>query len=71
MIRYNGAAPESVECVRSAKGFWDGRGWAIDSEGALQYPAHTGRAEVIRQIIEQQTGTKCWVVAPRPEAVGC
>jgi hypothetical protein len=71
VVHFRDAGPESVECVRSAKGLWDGRGWVADAGDALQDPTGTGRAEVIRGIIEQQTGVRCWVVALRPEAVGC
>jgi hypothetical protein len=62
---------ESVECVRSARGLWDGRGWVADPAAALQYPPGTGRAEAARGIVEEQTGLRCWVVALRPEAVAC
>lgn len=67
----NGSGGESAECVRSARGLWDGRGWAADAGDALVYPAGTGRAEVARGIVEEQTGVRCWVVALRPEAVYC
>lgn len=63
--------PEGPECVRSARGLWDGRGWVDDPDAALQYPAGTGRAEAACRIVEQQTGLACRVVALRPEAVGC
>jgi hypothetical protein len=62
---------ESVECVRSSKGLWDGRGWAAHAGDALQYPPGTGRAEVACRIVEEQTGLRCWVVVLQPEAVGC
>jgi len=71
MMPFRDASLESVDCVRSAKGLWDGRGWVADAGDALQYPTGTGRAEVIRSIIEQQTGVRCWVVELRPEAVEC
>lgn len=63
--------PEAFECVRSARGLWDGRGWVDNPDAALQYPAGTGRAEAARRIVEQQTGLPCRVVSLRPEAVGC
>jgi|GEM_PF-3572866 len=71
MIPFRDAGPESVDCVQSARGLWDGRGWVADASDALQYPTGTGRAEVIRNIIEQQTGVRCWVVALQPETVEC
>jgi hypothetical protein len=71
MTPFRDAGPEATECVRSARGLWDGRGWVADAGEALQYPAGTGRAEAIRSAIEQQTGLRCWVVALRPKAVGC
>jgi hypothetical protein len=67
----SGSGGESVECVRSARGLWDGRAWAADAGDALVYPAGTGRAETARGIVEAQTGLPCWVVVLRPEAAGC
>jgi hypothetical protein len=62
---------ESVECVRSAKGLWDGRGWVADPDAALQYPARTGRADAACKIVQQQTGLACWVFALQSESVAC
>jgi hypothetical protein len=71
MKRYSEGASEAVECVRSAKGLWDGRGWVAEADSALQYPAGTGRAEAARRIVQDQTGLPCWVLILRLDALAC